>query len=230
MNTLIVVAVALLALSLVYQWGARTSRKVATNTGIRLHSRAGYHGLLVAMWCAIPAGITYILYLIFEPMIAEALLRSFLPADVAADPGATRAAMDRMRNIASGFGATGDITPFEAAGAEALTRFKSIAWFALIAVIAAVGAIGAALAQRQISPSLRARNRVEAAIKIVLLVCSAIAVLTTVGIVLSVLSEAIRFFTFVDPISFFLGTEWNPRFSTVGTEDQGQFGLIPLLW
>ncbi|MEM8552918.1 MAG: phosphate ABC transporter permease subunit PstC, partial [Pseudomonadota bacterium] len=104
------------------------------------------------------------------------------------------------------------------------------AWFALIALAAATGAIGAAIARSKISPVLRARNRVEGMVKIVLITCSAIAILTTVGIVLSVLSEAIRFFTYVDPLSFLFGTEWNPRFATVGSEDQGQFGLIPLLW
>jgi len=63
-----------------------------------------------------------------------------------------------------------------------------------------------------------------------LVACSAIAVFTTVGIVLSMIGEATKFFSFVSPLDFFFGTVWNPRFSTVGTGDQGQFGLIPLLW
>ena len=42
--------------------------------------------------------------------------------------------------------------------------------------------------------------------------------------------EAMRFFSFVNPIDFFFGLNWNPRFSTVGSGAQGDFGLIPLLW
>src|SRR5690606_35253713 len=52
---------------------------------------------------------------------------------------------------------------------------------------------------------------------------------TTVGIIASLLTEAIRFFTFVNPLEFFFGTVWNPRFSSTGTGSYGQFGLLPLL-
>src|SRR5690606_29664224 len=59
--------------------------------------------------------------------------------------------------------------------------------------------------------------------------CSVVAILTTLGIVLSLVGEAMRFFTFVSPVDFFFGTVWNPRFSSVGS-GSGDYGLLPLLW
>ncbi len=230
MNTLIVVAVILLGLSFAYRWGVATSRKVASTTGAKMHSRYGYHGILVALWCAIPAAIVFVLYLVFEPMIAEAIMQSYLPRAVAADPALTADAMGRIRNIASGFGASGEIPAYQQAAANALSRVSNTAGLATIALAAAAGIIGAAMARARITPDLRARNFVEIAVRIMLIVCSAIAILTTLGIVLSVLSESIRFFTYVNVFDFLFGTTWNPRFSSTGSGGQGEFGLLPLLW
>ena len=55
--------------------------------------------------------------------------------------------------------------------------------------------------------------------------------LTTIGIVASVLFESIHFFRSVSPIDFLFGTVWDPRFSAAGSGGtSGQFGLVPLLW
>ena len=64
-----------------------------------------------------------------------------------------------------------------------------------------------------------------------LVAASTIAILTTIGIVLSMLSETIRFFSEVSPFNFFFGTVWDPRFSSAGAagDAEGQFGLMPLL-
>jgi len=93
---------------------------------------------------------------------------------------------------------------------------------------AAVG--GATLAWRRISPGFRARNHVERVIQSALLAASTIAVLTTVGIVLSVLFESILFFRKVPITEFLFGLEWSPqtaiRADQVGSS--GAFGAVPL--
>ena len=229
MNTLIVVAVMLLVLSFAYRWGVSTSRKVAQSSGAKMHSRDSYYGIMVTLWCAIPAAVVFILYVFFEPMIANAIMRSHLPHGVAGDPAAVAEAMQRMKNIVSGFGVAGEVPAYEQAGANALARIRNIAGLAVIVLAAVAGVIGAAMARARITPDLRARNFVEIAIRIVLIICSAIAILTTLGIVLSVLSESIRFFTYVNVFDFLFGTTWNPRFSSTGS-GSGEYGLLPLLW
>ena len=84
----------------------------------------------------------------------------------------------------------------------------------------------------RIHPALRARNAVEAVVLACLIASSTVAIMTTVGIVLSMLFEAIHFFQFVPPLEYFFGTVWDPRFSAVGRSGggEGQFGLLPLIW
>jgi phosphate transport system permease protein len=83
-------------------------------------------------------------------------------------------------------------------------------------------------ARSQITARLRARNAVERFVSFLLLACSAVAILTTVGIVASLFVEAMRFFSFVSPLDFFFGTVWNPNNAPVG-DDYGSYGLLPLL-
>jgi phosphate transport system permease protein len=77
---------------------------------------------------------------------------------------------------------------------------------------------------------MRARNRVEDIIGVLLVVCSVIAVLTTVGIVLSLVFEAARFFFAVPATDFLFGLVWSPqtaiRADQVGSS--GAFGAVPL--
>lgn len=93
-----------------------------------------------------------------------------------------------------------------------------------------LSAIGAVYAYSRIRIRLRARNEVERIVLWALIGASSVAVLTTVGIVLSMLGETIHFFSEINPLSFFFGTVWDPRFAAAGSGgSEGQFGLIPLL-
>ncbi|MGE0628544.1 MAG: phosphate ABC transporter permease subunit PstC [Hyphomicrobiaceae bacterium] len=83
----------------------------------------------------------------------------------------------------------------------------------------------------RIKPRLRARNIVEKVVLGSLISASTIAILTTFGIVFSVLFETIHFFQLVSPDNFFLGHVWDPRFASAdNNRGEGQFGLLPLLW
>ncbi len=68
-----------------------------------------------------------------------------------------------------------------------------------------------------------------------LFICALVAVATTVGIILSLLLESLRFFGEVPFFDFLFGTVWDPRFAEAGDDgdanrDIGQFGFLPLLW
>ena len=91
-------------------------------------------------------------------------------------------------------------------------------------VAAVVGAaIVAGVLYPRINGEFRARNSFERFILFVLIACSGVAVLTTIGIVFSVLFETIIFFREVSPLSFLFGTQWSP------TSTPASFGFIPLL-
>ena len=93
------------------------------------------------------------------------------------------------------------------------------------------GLLGLAFGLRALSARFRARNHVERFVKGVLFAAACVAVLTTIGIVSSVLFETVRFFERVSPIDFLFGLQWSPqtaiRADQVGSS--GAFGIVPLV-
>jgi phosphate transport system permease protein len=225
--------VLLALIAIAYQIGLRKSRSLAgkgNNTAV-LHSRPGYYGSLVALWCGIPAFLILIVWNLVEPSVLQHLILKNVPANVAAslDTAGVDVLVDRIKAIASGFGVTDTPAAYEVAAAEQLAKFERISSFAKFAVVVCAAILGLVWARKRISQQFRARNEVEKTINVVLILCSGVAILTTVGIVMSMFSEAMHFFHFVSPIDFFFGTEWNPGFSTSGNAE-GSYGLLPLLW
>ena len=84
---------------------------------------------------------------------------------------------------------------------------------------------GLAWSLSQIKPGYRARNIVESFVRGFLILCSLLAIATTVGIVLSLVFESIRFFQLYPWQDFFFGTEWTPSFG-----GGSKLGMLPLLW
>jgi phosphate transport system permease protein len=104
----------------------------------------------------------------------------------------------------------------------------------LVAALMAAGA-GLALALRAVNPSLRAQKKVEGFIKLFLFLASLISIMTTLGIVVSVVFEAARFFAQIDLVEFFTGTTWSPDAAFLGGAGRGaeevakpEFGAVPI--
>lgn len=109
---------------------------------------------------------------------------------------------------------------------------RNTAWASSIGGIVAIvlALAGAVFGLSGVHVRARARNNVERVILGALMAASGIAILTTIGIILSMLFQTITFFQSVSPSTFFFGTVWDPRFAAAGSGgSQGQFGLIPLL-
>jgi len=227
----IVAGLLLVLLGLAYQLGWSKSRSLATPEGVRVHSRPQYHGTLVALWTLVPALLILAIWAFFSPGVTHWYAVSQLPADLvmSLDQMGLNTQLQRIRDIASGFGVTGEMQSFEAAAGENLRRFQLLSFLIMIGAAAGLGILSLIFAGKRISPRLRARNEVERAISLLLISCSAVAILTTVGIVASLVTEAFRFFTFINPLDFFFGTVWAPKFSSTGAGDAGKYGLLPLL-
>jgi len=228
-NSFIVACLLLLLLGFAYQAGWSRSRQVAPASG-RLHSRPNYHGSLVAIWAVVPALLILALWVLFGDTASRAFVMAQLPPDIRALSGPElNQIINRVNQIATGFGVIGEPAPYESAAGQALREFRTLSFAFVIAAAAGTGALGLYLARSRITARFRARDEVERVVRYLLIACSVVAILTTIGIVASLLTEAIRFFSFVSPIDFFFGTVWNPRFSTVGA-GSGEYGLLPLLW
>ncbi|MEX0348618.1 MAG: phosphate ABC transporter permease subunit PstC [Paracoccaceae bacterium] len=96
-----------------------------------------------------------------------------------------------------------------------------------IAVIA-VALVGALWAVRESKAEFRARNVVEQGILALLIGAASIAILTTIGIVLSLVFNTVEFFKLYPALDFFTGLEWAPSFS--GRGGSSALGVVPLLW
>lgn len=230
---LLLIGVLLALIAIAYQIGLSKSRKLAGqgNNSAMLHSRPGYYGALVALWCGLPAFLILMAWNIVEPSLLEQVVIKHLPHDVLThlDQASLSVVIDRVQALASGFGVSDQPAAYELAAAEQLAKFSTIGTFAKLAVVISVALAGLVWAKKRISQNFRARNQVEKIINIGLALCSGVAILTTLGIVMSMFGEAMRFFSFVSPLDFFFGTEWDPGFSTSG-HAEGSYGLLPLLW
>lgn len=105
-----------------------------------------------------------------------------------------------------------------------------VIWAAIAAATFGAAAIGLAWAQRHISAQFRARNAVEKAVMVLLIVCSLLSILTTIGIVLSLVFEALRFFATVSPLEFLFGLHWSPQMAIRADQvgQSGAFGAVPV--
>ena len=195
--TILLIAILALVVIGLYFGRRRALRSAGSNLG-NLHSMPSYHGWYVALWCGIPSGIVLIVWLIIEAPILEALLLSYLGPEVANQSDAMIGLLlNDVRNLASGDVVSREVDPAMQAAAGRYASMKSTAQAAVLAIGVALGGAGFGWAWRRIAPGLRARNKVERVVNIALILSSCIAIVTTIGIVLSVLFESIRFFSII---------------------------------
>ena len=208
------------------------SRALATVGGRTrdLHSLPGHYGYYVAVWCGVPALLLTLVWSFFQGSIVESFLVSDLPSAQGLGEAELGLLVNDIKNLAGGDIVSKEIDPEMQAAADLYGSLQTMA-FSTLAVLSLASAIGGtALAWRHVSPRFAARERVEKVVRIFLIVSSTIAIFTTVGIVLSLLFEALRFFNLIPFTDFLFGLEWSPQ--TALREDQvgstGAFGAVPL--
>jgi len=121
-------------------------------------------------------------------------------------------------------------TPDVLAAAEAMRAISANLNLAFGLGALALAALGFFLSNSHLGRDFRARNAVEVCIKAAMMVASGIAILTTLGIVLSLLFETLKFFSSYSPIDFLFGTQWSPQVAIRADQigQSGAFGAVPL--
>ena len=212
-----------------YYLGRRRALSVGKHCGGTsiLHSRPTYYGALSALWCAVPALVVYAFWLAFEPRILIDMVVSGLPGEIQNLPlDRLNLLVNDIKNLVEGNIVGGTITPSIQAAADQYRNLLAISHAALAVIVMVISSGAVLWVQRRIQPKLRARNHVETFIKYILIACSTLAIFITIGIVLSVLYEAIRFFKIIPMHEFLLGLKWSPqmaiRADQIGTPFQSQ--------
>jgi phosphate transport system permease protein len=198
----------------------------------RLHSLPSFHGWYVALWAVLPALLFLAVWSsVSGRLIEQTVLESPAASKLPAFEMQRNAILSEARELAQG-SRQAAFNP--EATALAPVYQKASSHYGLIGAGAALllAFAGGAFAYTRVSASFRARTRVERLVMGVLLLASLIAILTTLGIVLSLVFESFRFFSMISPAEFLFGLNWSPQ--TAIRADQagssGAFGAIPLFW
>ncbi len=200
--------------------------------GPRPHSLPGYHGWYVAIWAALPALLFLLLWVpLSDRLVMDAVLGSPAAANLPPFEMQRIAILQEARELGEGLRQSSfypEARELAPVYGSALSRYRLIGTVAALLLAFA----GGAFAYSRVGPAFRARTRVERLVMLALLLASLIAILTTLGIVLSLLFESLRFFSMVSPVEFLFGSTWSPQ--TAIRADQagssGAFGAIPLFW
>ncbi|HEX7235979.1 MAG TPA: phosphate ABC transporter permease subunit PstC [Gammaproteobacteria bacterium] len=229
-STLLFVVVGLALLG--YYVGRQRAVGAAIAAGPRsFHSLPGYHGGYVALWCALPALTLLVLWQVLEPAWLRSEVIDSLPAATRALPDDQLGLVyNEIRNLVDGNFAADTPNPDLAAAAQRYRELRASSRNLAAVAVILLGVLVLAWAYRRVRADFRARNRVERAIEVLLIAASCVAILTTIGIFLSVFVEALRFFRQVSVLDFLFGLSWSPQ--TAIRADQigasGAFGAVPL--
>ncbi len=242
-------AIGVLALAAVFYGLARSrAAAVAGNRPSSLHSRPGYHGSFAALWVLI-VGIVVLLvastvsdrYVDGEIAtqldgysITELQAAGILDEDANTLPAIQRTLiLNDARAIGEGrISSKNDAVRTElGATARELVQFRQYAVSGLALSLALVAGV---LCWRTVGVSFRARNRSERIVRAILFTAAAVAVLTTLGILVSLIGETILFFDRIDWKigNFLFGTNWNPLANQRAVPafiDENDVGWLPLL-
>lgn len=213
-----------------YGLNRKASADLRKTTGA-LHSNPSYHGLYAGLSVFVPLLILILTALFFKGMIVDRLVINGLPGSVldGQDAGAINLILTEIKSLASGR-VFGEPEPWKLAAAERMVGLRAMYHNVLIVAVAAIAAIVLIVRLRGLVANFRARQAAEKMVYRVMVFCSVIAILTTVGIVAALLFETIKFFNKVPITEFLFGLNWEPqipiREGQVAAE--GAFGWLPV--
>ncbi len=215
-------------------WLAGRAKAWSFQTGSspqRTASRPVYHAWFVALWVVIPVFGFAVLWTILAPQLVLQAVLASPGAQVLPPFGFEREAfLGEARAVALGQApavfnqeAEALVAPFR----DAISRYNIIG----IVVTILIALAGGAFAFLRLRPDFSARTKVERTVMSVLLLASLVAILTTLGIFASLVFETVRFFGYVSPVDFLLGTKWGPdTIVSPDAIDPSRYGAVPLFW
>lgn len=118
-----------------------------------------------------------------------------------------------------------EVRPEILSAAQSYRKSSATGAIAMAIVSLGIAFVGFVLALRNSHKEFRARNVVERGVMALLILAASLAILTTVGIVLSMLFETVNFFGLHAWTDFFFGSTWAPNF-----RGDSELSMLPLLW
>ena len=196
----------------------------------KLHSLPQYHGYFIALWCGIPTILLILLWTALEPVLLGSLIRSYLESQSGGlTPTDYLIMTEEVRNLAAGV-ALGTQDPLILETAERMRSLQQTSKWSMVVVTILLAMLIMAFTRSRIDPGFKARHSVELLFNGFLFISSTIAILTTIGIVLSLIFETFRFFELVPITEFLFGLKWYPQIAIRADQGAGEgaWGAIPV--
>lgn len=224
-----------------YFIGSRRALSVVDGNSRTLHSLPGFHGSYLGLWAVLPALFLLIVWSIGLPhYINSAVSAQFADTVNALSLPQKEAFLRDAKALATGGISSSSDAVAQAAG-DFVSALMARADWLLRGLLALLVLGGFFYAYRQIAADKRTRHVVERVSMVALIAASAVAILTTLGIVLSLIFESYLFFQKVPFLDFLFGIHWSPQSAYEGAgasaaelaeaaKRNGEvFGAIPLL-
>jgi phosphate transport system permease protein len=224
--------VVLLGLTVVGYYFGKSRSLALTGGQIRgLHSLPMFYGWYVVLWCGLPTLLLFGTWIALEDWVVRSMVVAELPEAIRNLP-ADRLGLviTDIRNLAYGNIPLDKADPAIRPVVDHYISLRQTGNAALWVMVLCLGIAGILFGRSRIAPDFRARNRVENTANVLLIISSTIAVMTTIGIVLSLVFEALRFFASVNPFEFLFGLTWSPQMAIRAEQvgSSGAFGAVPL--
>ncbi len=187
-----------------------------------------YFGYVAALWSLVPALLVLLVIEVVDaPIIENQLTEYMVQSNINVEENFDLY-LNEIHNMDADY--LTDADPAKVKVFEKLNHLNKIASTAKSVIVLALAILMTVFGLKKITVGIPARQYFEKAIEIILLLAASIAVLTTVGIVLSVFFESIRFFGEIPVVDFMFGTQWSPQ-TAIRADQVGSsaaFGAVPL--
>ena len=212
-------------------FGRRRVRYLSSQVDVKQHSLDGYHGAFVMACVVLPAFSFTVFWSGFAPLVINSWLAEFIAnSSGALTTGEINVLVARAKALHAGVINVRFVGPETVEAAAYFGALLETSSYLRAFGALALALVGFYLSQKLLAPRFAARQRVENIVTWVMIGASGVAILTTIGIVFSLIFETLRFFEKVPLFDFLFGLHWSPQIAI--REDQaanpGEFGAVPL--
>ena len=237
MNIIILLLVTIFSY-LSFLYGRSRIRKITSTQSIKINALPNYYGYYLALWCALPALIILLFWSIFEPAIIKYLIsQTLIQNDLNYSGDQLNLLYQKIRSLYEG-NFSGTLTEEIKIGVKNYENLQTIAQNSKIVLLLSTFIAAISYGIFRISKNNKARHDVEKILTGLLFVCSLVAILTTMGIIFSLLFESLKFFSALNIFDFLFGMNWSPQRAFVSDASaitaleyenlKGAFGSVPL--
>jgi len=223
----------IVSLGLATQWyGTNKALKINSNTrdGPKLPSLPSYYGTNALLWLVIPVLISLVIWGFSKSHVVDFLLLKNIPKPLIDEFGGKPNMLIDIIKATNPSKVFPGINPIIVENAIYYNKINILANSIAYSMILFIGLVSSIFSLNKISFSFKARQAVEKTNINLLILCSTIAIIATIGIILSLIFEALRFFEKINIFDFLFGLDWSPqtaiREGQVASE--GAFGAVPI--